>query len=101
MLFQLSIIPVGGDAHLSNEIAKALDLIDASGLPYQLTAAATLIEGEWDEVMPLIKQCHAAVRKLSPHVITLVKIEDDAGERNKLSRNVTSVEEKVGRDLRG
>jgi uncharacterized protein (TIGR00106 family) len=100
MLVELSIMPLGGDKHVSAEIAKALELIDGSGLPYQLTASATLIEGEWDEVMPLIRHCHERVRRLSPHVVTHIKIEDDEGEGNKLTTNVTSVEEKLGRPLR-
>jgi uncharacterized protein (TIGR00106 family) len=100
MLVELSIMPLGGNSHLSGEIAKALDLIDSSGLRYQLTATATLIEGEWDEVLPLIKRCHERMRESSSHIITNIKIEDDAGELNKLRRNVASVEEKVGRPLK-
>lgn len=99
MLAELSIIPLGADIHLSNEIAEALKIIDASGLPYQLTPAGTCIEGEWEEVMSLIRQCHNRVREISPHVITMIKIEDDQGERDKLTRNVASVEEKVGHRL--
>jgi uncharacterized protein (TIGR00106 family) len=99
MLVELSIMPLSGNSHLSGEIAKALDLIDKSGLRYQLTASATLIEGEWDEVMQLIRRCHERMRESSSHIITNIKIEDDAGEQNKLRRNVISVEEKVGRPL--
>jgi uncharacterized protein (TIGR00106 family) len=99
MLVELSIIPVGINPHMSAELAKALQLVDASGLPYQLTPSGTCIEGEWDEVLPLIRQCHERVRKSAPHVITMLKIEDDEGERHKLTRNVASVEEKVGHPL--
>jgi len=100
MLFELSIIPVGGSTHLSGELAKVLQIIDTSGLPYQLTPSGTCIEGGWDEVMSLIHHCHERVRKTSLHVITLIKIEDDEGERHKLTRNVTSVEEKIGHPLK-
>jgi len=100
MLFELAIIPVGDDAHTSNEIAQALELIEASGLPYQLTPAATCIEGSWDEVMVVIRRCHERVRTMCPHVITTIKIEDDAGAQDKLTQNIVSVEEKVGRPLR-
>jgi uncharacterized protein (TIGR00106 family) len=96
MLVELSIIPLGGDTHLSPEIAEALKIVEASGLTYMLTPTGTCIEGEWDEVMPLVRQCHNRVREMSRHVITLVKIEDEAGASDKLTRNVTSVEEKVG-----
>jgi uncharacterized protein (TIGR00106 family) len=99
MLVELSIIPIGGGEHLSSEIAEALKIIDASGLRYQLTPAGTCIEGEWDEVMPLVRQCHDRVRETSPHLVTTIRIEDDRGERDKLTRNIASVEEKVGHAL--
>jgi uncharacterized protein (TIGR00106 family) len=99
MLVELSLIPLGGDSHLSEEIAEALELVVASGLPYQLTPSGTCIEGEWEEVMSLVKRCHDRMREMSPHVITLIKIEDEKGERNKLTRNIASVEEKVGQTL--
>jgi uncharacterized protein (TIGR00106 family) len=99
MLVELSIIPLGRGTHISDEIAEVLELVDASGLPYQLTPSGTCIEGEWEEVMALVRHCHERARELSPHVITTVKIEDDGEARDKLTRNVTSVEEKVGRRL--
>jgi uncharacterized protein (TIGR00106 family) len=91
MLVELSLIPVGGDIHSSGALARALELVDRSGLPYQLTPSGTCIEGEWDEVMALVRQCHDSVRQTRPHVVTIIKIEDDAGEHGKLSRNVASV----------
>lgn len=99
MLAELSIIPVGGDSHSSAELAKVLKLVEKSGLPYQLTPSATCIEGEWDQIMPLIRQCHERARKDSAHIVTFIKLEEDDGERDKLIRNVTSVEEKLGHRL--
>lgn len=100
MLFELAIIPLGGDVHLSDELAVVLEVVHTSGLPYQLTPSGTCIEGEWDEAMSIIHRCHERARERSPHVITTIKIEDDAGEGDKLRRNVASIEEKVGHPLR-
>jgi uncharacterized protein (TIGR00106 family) len=100
MLVELTIIPMGGDSHTSTELAEVLKIIDESGLRYELTPSATCIEGEWDEVMGLIRNCHERVRSGSSHVVTNIKIEDEAGVKNKLSANVSSVEDKVGRPLR-
>ncbi len=99
MLVELSIIPVGGGARISDEIAAALAVVDESGLPYQLTPSGTCIEGGWDEVMELVRRCHERVRERSSHVFTTIRIEDEEGASDKLTRNVTSVEEKVGRRL--
>lgn len=100
MLLELSVIPLQGGASTSDEIAEVLRIVDESGLPYLLTPSGTCIEGTWDEVMPLVRRCHERVRERSPHVVTILKIEDEEGAWNKLRSNVASVEEKVGRTLR-
>ena len=99
MLIEFSVLPLGGDTHLSSEIAEALKIVDDSGLPYQLTPAGTCIEGDWDEVMAVVRRCHERMRQVSPHVVTSIRVEDDQGATDKLRRNVASVEEKAGRKL--
>jgi uncharacterized protein YqgV (UPF0045/DUF77 family) len=98
MLFELSIIPTD-ELHASEELAEVLEVIDSSGLPYLLGPGSTCIEGSWDQVMPVIHACHERARSASKHVITLLKIEDDEGQRDKIRRNVKSVESKAGRKL--
>jgi len=100
MLVELSIVPLGCDVTWSDPLAEALKLVDASGLPYVTTPSGTCIEGEWDEVMALVRQCHERVRQSSPHVLTSIRIEDEEGGRDQLTRNIASVEEKLGRPLR-
>ena len=100
MLVELSVIPLGGDTHLSSRIAEVLKLIDASGLAYQLMPSGTCIEGEWEQVMPVVRLCHERMRGLSAHVFTTIRIEDEEGEHHKLIRNVASVEERAGRTFR-
>lgn len=99
MLVQISVTPLGTGTSLSDEIAEVLRLVDESGLPYLLTPSGTCVEGEWDEVMPLVRRCHERVRELSPHVVTTLRIEDQEGKRNQITENVRSVEERVGRRL--
>ncbi len=99
MLIGLSIIPLRGGEHASDELVKVLRLVDESGLAYQLTPTATCIEGTWDEVMPLVLRCHERVREMSAHVVTTIKIEDEEGATNKLTSNVRSIEERIGRKL--
>lgn len=99
MLIELSVLPLGRGTHLSDEIAEALKIVDDSGLPYQLTPSGTCIEGDWDEVMAVVRRCHERVRRGSTHVVTTVRIEDDEGATDKLRTNVGSVEQKAGRRL--
>ncbi len=99
MLFEVSVIPLGGDTHMSDELGDVLSVIDRSGLPYQLGPGSTCIEGDWDEAIALVRDCHREARRKSKHVVTLVKIEDDEGQAGKLLSNVSSVQEKAGRPL--
>lgn len=99
MLVEFSIIPLGQGTHISAEVAEALKIVDASGLPYQLTPLGTCLEGEWDEVIPTIRRCHERVCQMSTHVITSIRIEDEQGAKDKLRANIASVEQKAGRQL--
>lgn len=99
MLAELTIVPLGRGEHLSTAIAEVLDVVDRSGVRYKFTPSGTCLEGEWEEVMEVVRQCHARARESSRHVMTTIRIEDEEGETDKLTRNVTSVEEKLGRQL--
>jgi len=99
MLIDLTVIPLRGGRHISDEVAEVIKLIDASGLPYQLTPSGTCIEGEWEVVMPLIQRCHNVVRSMSSHVVTFIKIEEEYGKENKLTTNIESVEHRLGRSV--
>lgn len=99
ILVELSVIPLGIDSQISDYLAEVLRMVDESGLAYQLTPSGTCIEGEWDEVMPLMRDCHDYVCDRSSHVITLLKIEEEAGAENKIVENVVSVSDKVGKIL--
>ncbi len=100
MLAELSISPLGRGTHLSRDLAEILKIVDDSRLRYCLTPSGTCIEGEWDEVMALVKRCHDYARKGSAHVMTTVRIEDEAGASDKLNENIASVERAAGRQLR-
>lgn len=99
MLVDLTILPLRGGRHISDELAEAIKLIDASGLPYQLTPSGTCIEGNWEEVMPLIQRCHNVIRSMSSHLVTLIKIEEEHDKENKLTTNIESVEQRLGRSV--
>jgi uncharacterized protein (TIGR00106 family) len=100
MLAMFSIIPMNKGESLSSEVAKAINLVDRSGLKYQVTAMGTLVEGDWDEVMNLIKLCHDSVRKGSKRVYTRISIDDREGATDSITGKVASVERKIGRGIR-
>jgi uncharacterized protein (TIGR00106 family) len=100
MLLELSVIPLGRGRSISADVADLVKIIDASGLDYRLTAAGTIVEGTWDQLMDVARKCHAEMRKKTERVVTFMKL-DDYGERTgRLAAAVASVEKKVGKPLK-
>ena len=99
MLIELSITPLGRGTHLSRDLADILKIIDESDIRYALTPFGTCLEGEWDEIMTLVRRCHDQARSVSKHELTTIRIEDEEGVNDKLITNVASVERVAGRKL--
>lgn len=97
MLFELSLIPIHASGRLSDHLAEAVRIIDKSGLNYEVTPGGTCVTGDWETVMPVLKRCHQKMRTVSDHVVTTIKIEDDAVSPPTLSGNVGHVTGKAGK----
>jgi uncharacterized protein (TIGR00106 family) len=103
MLAELEIVPIGtGSVSLSSILADVAKLIDQSGLDYRVGAMGTVVEGEWDRVMLLAKQCHQAVLASTGRVMTTIRIDDrkDKPGNGRIVQKVQSLEAKVGRPLK-
>ena len=72
MLAQFSIVPLIKGESLSGEVARILERVEKSGLEYRLTPMATVVEGDFDEVMGLITDCHKLARESSRRVLTTI-----------------------------
>lgn len=99
VLLEFSMYPVGEGESLSRYVARSLDIIDASGVAYQLTPMGTILEGEWDEVMAVVTKCFEAMRADCPRVEVALKADYRAGDTSRFATKIASVEEKLGRKL--
>lgn len=100
MIAEFSVVPVGGGEELAGPVAALVDLIDRSGLPYQLTAMGTLVEGDWDAVLDLVKACHDRMRRDFPRVLTRISVDDRQGAAGRLEGKVRDVEKALGRSVK-
>ena len=100
MLAMFSTFPIDKGSALGKDVAGVIDLIDKSGLDYQTTAMGTLVEGDWDEVMDLIKICHDKLRENSDRVNTKISIDDRAGAKGRLKGKVADIEKIIGREVK-
>lgn len=99
VLAEFSMSPLDKGESLSTYVARSLDIIDKSGLPYQLTPMGTIVEGEWDEVMQLVTACFQRMSQDCNRISTSIKIDYRAGKSGRLKSKVQAVQSKVGRTL--
>ena len=97
MIAEFSIYPIGVGESLSGEVAKAFRIIDASSLPYEHHAMGTNLEGNWDEVMAVIKACRDRLLEDSNRVSIAIKIDDRAGQPNRLAHKVDAALHKMSK----
>ena len=95
MIAEFSIIPIGSGTSLSKYVAECLSIVKESGLNHQLTPMGTVLEGEGNEVIPVIMRCHERVMQMSERVVTSIKIDDRRDQPNDMERKVQSVQDKM------
>lgn len=99
VLLEFAMAPHGQGESLSAHVARILDVIDRSGVSYQLTPMGTILEGEWDEVMAVVGACFRTLAADFPRVVLNLKVDYRAGPDSRLRSKVTKVEEHLGRKL--
>ncbi|WP_134774341.1 MTH1187 family thiamine-binding protein [Ornithinimicrobium flavum] len=100
MLFAFSVAPSVSDksGSVSAAVADAIRVVRDSGLPYELTSMFTTIEGDWDEVMPVIKAACDAVAQHGPRVSLVLKADLRPGYADQLTAKVSRVREHLDQE---
>lgn len=99
VLLEFSMAPSTKGESMSPYVARSLDVIDKSGLPYQLTPMGTIIEGDWDEVMAVVTKCFELMKTDCDRIGTHIKIDYRAGPAGRMTSKIEAVEDKLGRKL--
>ncbi|MBX7449166.1 MTH1187 family thiamine-binding protein [Mycolicibacterium sp. 3033] len=98
MIVAFSISPLAGDdtGSVGDAVAEAVRVVRASGLPNETNAMFTNIEGDWDEVMAVVKRAVEAVAAASPRVSLVLKADIRPGYRDQLTAKVVRIEDALG-----
>ena len=99
VLLEFSMSPLDKGESVSAYVSRSLDIIDKSGLPYQLTPMGTIIEGEWAEVMGVVSACFETMRVDCNRISTSIRVDYRAGPGGRLKSKIASVEQRLGRKL--
>ena len=79
-VLEIAVEPIGEGVHMSDAIGRALAVLDERKVEYELTQMGTVVRGEIEDLFDLAKCMHAAARKGSPRVLTMIRIDDRADD---------------------
>lgn len=96
VMVEFSVVALGKGPSLSPVVARVLKIVVDSGMQYKATPMGTVLEGEWDPVMAVVKKCHDEAMKDSERVLTSIKIDDRRGKELRMESKLVSVEQKLG-----
>ena len=99
MIVAFSISPMSGDdtGSVTEAVAAAVRVVRESGLPNETNAMFTNIEGEWDEVMAVVKRAVDVVAEVSPRVGLVLKADIRPGYDGQLTAKVQRIEETLSK----
>jgi uncharacterized protein (TIGR00106 family) len=100
VLLEFSMSPLEKGPSVGQYVARSLEIIDESGLDYRLHAMGTIVEGEIDEVLGVLKKCFDAMASDCERITCSAKLDYRRGHSGRLASKVTSVEAKLGRRLK-
>jgi uncharacterized protein (TIGR00106 family) len=100
VLLEFSMSPLGKGESVSSYVSRSLEIIDSSGLDYRLHAMGTVLEGEWDEVFAVVKQCQEAMSRDCDRITCTIKVDYRRGATGRLESKVDSVQKKLGKRLK-
>ena len=98
VMVDLCVVPIGVGVSVSAYIAECERIIEAAGLSAQLHPYGTVIEGDWDAVFAVVKQCHERVHAMgAPRVFTSLKVGTRTDRPQSMQDKIDSVRSKLSR----
>lgn len=97
VIVEVSFVPLGTGVSLSAYVAQALRLIKESGLNHELHSMGTNVEGDWEEVMGLLRRCMDRMFEMgAPRLSTSIKVSERRDKEYAMEAKVASVRRLLG-----
>ncbi len=100
VLLEFAMYPTDKGASVSRYVARSLEIIDASGLPYRLGPMGTTLEGEYDAVMDVVRRCFERMSQDCDRVACHISIDWRRAGAGRLDEKVAKLKAITGRDLK-
>tara|TARA_B100000686_G_C16480188_1_gene806643 strand:+ start:381 stop:689 length:309 start_codon:yes stop_codon:yes gene_type:complete len=99
LLLEFSMSPMDKGESLSQYVSRSLNIVDKSGVNYRLNPMGTVLEGEWEEVMEVVKCCYEKMSEDCNRITCSIKIDYRKDKSGRLDSKMASVEKQLGRKV--
>jgi len=100
VLLEFSMTPLDKGESVSEYVSRSLKIIDESGVNYRLNPMGTVLEGEWDEVMAVVKRCYDTMSADCNRITCSIKVDYRKGRENGLESKMAAIESKLGKTVK-
>ena len=99
VLLEFSMSPFDKGESLGPYVARIIDIIDKSGVQYKLTPMGTILDGEYDEVMAVVRDCFQELKTDCSRISVSIKIDYRKGTQSRLKSKINRIESLLGRTV--
>mgnify|MGYP006277346261 FL=1 len=97
VIIDLCVVPLGVGTSVSEYVTECQKIINEAGLDHTLHAYGTNIEGEWNAVFAVVRQCHEKIHAMgAPRISTTIKAGTRTDRNQKMADKIESVQKKLG-----
>jgi len=100
VLLEFSMTPLDKGESVGVYVARSLEIIDGSGVPYRLNPMGTVLEGEWEECFRVVRDCFTRMSADCHRISCSIKIDYRKGGAGRLESKIARVEGLLGKELR-
>ncbi|MEG0303371.1 MAG: MTH1187 family thiamine-binding protein [Gordonibacter sp.] len=95
-LVAVAIAPLGVGDELAEHVSEVVRVIRESGLPNRTNSMFTEIEGDWDEVMRVVKEATFVLAEKGIRTEVVLKADVRPGFSNMMEQKVAKVDDILG-----
>ena len=96
VIVDFCVVPIGVGVSLGSYIAECEKILRQAGLMTHLHGYGTNIEGEWDEVMSAVRECHEILHRMGvPRISSTLRLGTRIDREQTIEDKIRSVEEKL------
>ncbi|MBN2366841.1 MAG: MTH1187 family thiamine-binding protein [Calditrichaeota bacterium] len=100
VLAEFSMFPTDKGESVSSYVSQILDIIDKSGITYQLTPMGTILEGNWHEVIGVITECFQVLESQSNRITVFMKVDYRKSDQSRMKSKTEKLEKMLNRKLK-